>query len=85
KMKTQKTYCSFQMSAYSFENKKLIPVRFLSFHFAYGKMKTAILELLQFRIAAQSVAILNYLLGNLSKYGFDKEALSFEIQYIHNW
>ncbi len=30
------------MSAYSFENKKLIPVWVLRFHFAYGKMKTAI-------------------------------------------
>jgi hypothetical protein len=30
------------MSAYSFENKKSIPVRVLSFHFAAGRMKTAI-------------------------------------------
>jgi hypothetical protein len=30
------------MSVYSFENKKSVPVRVLSFHFAYGKMKTAI-------------------------------------------
>jgi hypothetical protein len=35
-------YSGFQMSAYSFENKKSIPVRFLSFHFAVGKMKNAI-------------------------------------------
>jgi len=31
------------MNAYSFENKKSIPVKFLSFHFAVGKMKTAVL------------------------------------------
>jgi len=31
------------MSVYSFENKKSVPVRVLSFHFAVGKMKTAIL------------------------------------------
>jgi len=31
------------MSVYSFENKKSVPLRVLSFHFAYGKMKTAIL------------------------------------------
>jgi len=31
------------MSAYSFENKKSILVKVLSFHFAYGKMKTAIM------------------------------------------
>jgi hypothetical protein len=30
------------MSAYAFESKDPIPVRVLSFHFAYGKMKTAI-------------------------------------------
>jgi phycoerythrin-associated linker protein len=30
------------MSAYSFESKNPIPVRVLSFHFAVGKMKTAI-------------------------------------------
>jgi len=30
------------MSVYSFENKKSVPLRVLSFHFAYGKMKTAI-------------------------------------------
>ncbi len=30
------------MSAYLFENKKSVPVGFLSFHFAYGKMKTVI-------------------------------------------
>jgi len=30
------------MSVYSFENKKSVPLRALSFHFAYGKMKTAI-------------------------------------------
>ncbi|MFM7887569.1 MAG: hypothetical protein ACKPCM_12955, partial [Pseudanabaena sp.] len=35
-------YSGFQMSAYSFENKESIPVRFLRFHFAVGKMKTAI-------------------------------------------
>ncbi len=28
------------MSVYSFENKKPVPVRVLSFHFAVGKMKT---------------------------------------------
>jgi hypothetical protein len=27
---------------YSFENKKSVPLRVLSFHFAVGKMKTAI-------------------------------------------
>ncbi len=31
------------MSTYSFENKKSVLVRVLSFHFAYGKMKTAIM------------------------------------------
>jgi len=30
------------MSVYSLENKKSVPLRVLSFHFAYGKMKTAI-------------------------------------------
>ncbi|MFN4869616.1 MAG: hypothetical protein ACK5LD_07070, partial [Pseudanabaena sp.] len=35
-------YSGFQMSVYSFENKKSVPLRVLSFHFAYGKMKTAI-------------------------------------------
>jgi len=30
------------MSVYSFENKKSVPLRVLSFHFAVGKMKTAI-------------------------------------------
>jgi len=30
------------MSTHSFENKKSVPVRVLSFHFAYGKTKTAI-------------------------------------------
>jgi len=30
------------MSVYSFENEKSVPVRVLSFHFAVGKMKTAI-------------------------------------------
>ncbi len=30
------------MSTHSFENKKSFPVRVLSFHFAVGKMKTAI-------------------------------------------
>jgi hypothetical protein len=32
------------MSTHSFENKKSVPLRVLSFHFAYGKMKTAIRE-----------------------------------------
>jgi len=32
------------MSAYSFENLESIPVSVLSFHFAYGKMKTAIID-----------------------------------------
>ncbi len=32
------------MSVYSFENKKSVPVRVLSFHFAVGKMKTAVYE-----------------------------------------
>jgi hypothetical protein len=36
------TYSGFQMSVYSFENKKSVPLRVLSFHFAVGKMKTAI-------------------------------------------
>jgi hypothetical protein len=35
-------YSGFQMSVYSFENKKSVPLRVLSFHFAVGKMKTAI-------------------------------------------
>jgi len=35
------TYIGFQMSVYSFENRKTILIRVLSFHFAYGKMKTA--------------------------------------------
>jgi len=35
-------YSGFQMSAYSFENKKPLLVRVLNFHFAYGKMKIAI-------------------------------------------
>jgi hypothetical protein len=30
------------MSKHSFENKKSISVRFLGFHFAVGKMKTAV-------------------------------------------
>jgi len=30
------------MSTHSFENKKSVPLRVLSFHFAVGKMKTAI-------------------------------------------
>ncbi|HBC40694.1 MAG TPA: hypothetical protein DCZ88_02015 [Pseudanabaena sp.] len=34
------------MSTHSFENKKSVPVRVLSFHFANGKMKTAILEII---------------------------------------
>jgi len=39
----RKSYNSgFQMNAYSFENKKSFPLRVLSFHFAVGKMKTAI-------------------------------------------
>ncbi|MFN5835421.1 MAG: hypothetical protein ACK47J_01550, partial [Pseudanabaena sp.] len=40
--KQSTTYSGFQMSVYSFENKKSVPLRALSFHFAYGKMKTAI-------------------------------------------
>ncbi|MFN7615698.1 MAG: hypothetical protein ACK5RM_05825, partial [Pseudanabaena sp.] len=38
------TYSGFQMSVYSFENKKSVPLRVLSFHFAVGKMKTTILK-----------------------------------------
>ncbi len=34
------------MSVYSFENKKSVPLRVLSFHFAVGKMKTAIQQFL---------------------------------------
>ncbi|MFN5816738.1 MAG: hypothetical protein ACK47D_11825, partial [Pseudanabaena sp.] len=37
------SYSGFQMSVYSFENKKSVPLRVLSFHFAVGKMKTAII------------------------------------------
>ncbi len=40
--RSQLIYSGFQMSVYSFENKKSVPLRVLSFHFAYGKMKTAI-------------------------------------------
>ncbi len=40
----QRHYSGFQMSTHSFENKKSFPVRVLSFHFAYGKMKTAIVN-----------------------------------------
>ncbi len=47
-------YSSFQMIAYSFENKKLIPVKVLGFHFAVGKMKTAISIL--FREENQAIA-----------------------------
>jgi len=36
------SYSGFQMSTHSFENKKSVPLRVLSFHFAVGKMKTAI-------------------------------------------
>ncbi|MFN9646950.1 MAG: hypothetical protein ACK58Z_00175, partial [Pseudanabaena sp.] len=36
------SYSGFQMSVYSFENKKSVPLRVLSFHFAVGKMKTTI-------------------------------------------
>jgi hypothetical protein len=32
------------MSGNSFENKKTVPLRVLSFHFAVGKMKTAIVR-----------------------------------------
>ncbi len=42
KAKYSSSYSGFQMSTHSFENKKSVPVRVLSFHFAYGKMKTAI-------------------------------------------
>jgi len=35
------TYIGFQMSVYSFENRKTILIGVLSFHFAVGKMKTA--------------------------------------------
>jgi hypothetical protein len=37
-------YFDFQMSAYSFENQNTTIIRVLSFHFAVGKMKTAIIE-----------------------------------------
>jgi hypothetical protein len=37
-------YSGFQMSTHYFENKKSVPLRVLSFHFAVGKMKTAIRE-----------------------------------------
>ncbi len=37
---TLRFYSGFQMSVYSFENKKSVLVRVLSFHFAYGEMKT---------------------------------------------
>jgi hypothetical protein len=43
-------YRGFQMSVYSFENKKSVPLRVLSFHFSYGKMKTAIPETLFWRM-----------------------------------
>ncbi|GEM_PF-2881367 len=39
---TSLSYSGFQMSTHSFENKKSVPVRVLSFHFAVGKMKTDI-------------------------------------------
>ncbi|MFN5863171.1 MAG: hypothetical protein ACK451_14560, partial [Pseudanabaena sp.] len=39
---TSLSYSGFQISTHSFENKKSVPVRVLSFHFALGKMKTAI-------------------------------------------
>jgi hypothetical protein len=42
KAKYSSSYSGFQMSTHSFENKKSVPVRVLSFHFAVGKMKTAI-------------------------------------------
>ncbi|MFN5965287.1 MAG: DUF433 domain-containing protein [Pseudanabaena sp.] len=38
----EQVYSGFQMSVYSFENKKSVPLRVLSFHFAGGKLKTPI-------------------------------------------
>jgi len=48
-------YSGFQMSVYSFENKKSVPLRVLSFHFAVGKMKTAIYDEWLFSIFPNSV------------------------------
>ncbi|MFO0209396.1 MAG: hypothetical protein ACK53E_01125 [Pseudanabaena sp.] len=39
------------MSTHSFENKKSVPLRVLSFHFAVGKMKTAIANFLKGSLA----------------------------------
>ncbi|MFN5836319.1 MAG: hypothetical protein ACK47J_06250, partial [Pseudanabaena sp.] len=39
---TGELYSGFQMSVYSFENKKSVPLRVLSFDFGVGTMKTAI-------------------------------------------
>jgi hypothetical protein len=55
-------YRGFQMSAYSFENKKTSPVRVLSFHFAVGKMKTAITEMAAYKNSLKYYRDMNYVI-----------------------